>query len=163
VEKFLTLDCFNQVGGMEVATTPARWEDLKRKHGWAQSWGVPGSLIDAEECVRRWPLLDGSQVFGALHTPTDGLAQAAMAVAGRVSTCRTDQGDFPADVVVSCAGFWGREVGAMVGMDVPLLPLAHQYVKTGQVAELVGRNCTDAFSAGKSASNGEEVEASLPI
>jgi dimethylglycine oxidase len=41
---------------------------------------------------------------------------------------------------VSCAGFWGPSIGAMVGMDVPLLPLAHQYVKTGQVAELVGRN-----------------------
>lgn len=176
VEKFLTLDCFLQVGGMEVATTPARWEDLKRKHGWTQSWGVPGSLVDADECVSRWPLLDGSQVFGALHTPTDGLARAAKAVevlaeratargarfvgstkvtdvlqeGGRVTGVRTDQGDFPADVVVSCAGFWGREVGAMVGMDVPLLPLAHQYVKTGRVDELVGRNT-------------EEVEASLPI
>ena len=72
VEKFLELDCFNQVGGMEVATTPARWADLKRKHGWATSWGVPGQLIDAEECVRRWPLLDGSRIFGALYVPTDG-------------------------------------------------------------------------------------------
>ncbi|MEU5266270.1 FAD-dependent oxidoreductase [Amycolatopsis sp. NPDC021455] len=176
VGKFLGLGCFNQVGGMEVATTPARWEDLKRKHGWATSWGVPGSLIDADECVRRWPLLDGSRIFGALHVPTDGLARAAKAVevlisrsaergarfvgstkvtdvlqeGGRVTGVRTDQGDFPADVVVSCAGFWGREIGAMVGMDVPLLPLAHQYAKTGQVAELVGRNT-------------EEVEASLPI
>ncbi|MFI5587485.1 FAD-dependent oxidoreductase [Amycolatopsis sp. NPDC051758] len=176
VSKFLELDCFLQVGGMEVATTPARWEDLKRKHGWATSWGVQGSLINAEECVRRWPLLDGSQVFGALHVPSDGLARAAKAVAvlaeratsrgarfvgstrvtdvlqegGRVTGVRTDQGDFPAEVVVSCAGFWGREIGAMVGMDVPLLPLAHQYVKTGRVDELVGRNT-------------EEVEASLPI
>lgn len=176
VEKLLELDCFLQVGGMEVATTPARWEDLKRKHGWATSWGVEGSLIDAAECVERWPLLDGSRIFGALHVPTDGLARAAKAVevlaaragsrgakfigstrvtdvlqdGGRVTGVRTDQGDFPADVVVSCAGFWGREIGAMVGMDVPLLPLAHQYAKTGQVAELVGRNT-------------EEVEASLPI
>ncbi|WP_410588077.1 GcvT family protein [Amycolatopsis sp. lyj-23] len=176
VEKLLSLDCFLQVGGMEVATTPARWEDLKRKHGWATSWGVPGSLIDADECVRRWPLLDGSRIFGALHVPTDGLARAAKAVEvlasratalgarfigstrvtdvlqerGRVTGVRTDQGDFPADVVVSCAGFWGREIGAMAGMDVPLLPLAHQYAKTGQVAELVGRNT-------------ETVEASLPI
>ncbi|MFB9691013.1 GcvT family protein [Amycolatopsis plumensis] len=176
VSKFLELGCFLQVGGMEVATTPARWEDLKRKHGWATSWGVPGELIDAEECVRRWPLLDGSRIFGALHVPTDGLARAAKAVevlaaragergakflgstrvtdvlqeGGRVTGVRTDEGDFPADVVVSCAGFWGREIGAMAGMDVPLLPLAHQYVKTGQVAELVGRNT-------------EEVEASLPI
>ncbi|MEU0529680.1 GcvT family protein [Amycolatopsis tolypomycina] len=176
VEKLLSLDCFLQVGGMEVATTPARWEDLKRKHGWATSWGVDGRLIDASECAERWPLLDGSRIFGALHVPTDGLARAAKAVevlaaragergarflgstrvtdvlqeGGRVTGVRTDQGDFPADVVVSCAGFWGREIGAMVGMDVPLLPLAHQYVKTGQVAELVGRNT-------------EEVEASLPI
>ncbi|MGW3958233.1 GcvT family protein [Amycolatopsis sp. NPDC005003] len=176
VSKLKELDCFLQVGGMEVATTPARWEDLKRKHGWATSWGVPGSLIDASECVERWPLLDESRIFGALHVPTDGLARAAKAVevlasratsrgarfigatrvtdvlqeGGRVTGVRTDQGDFPADVVVSCAGFWGREIGAMVGMDVPLLPLAHQYVKTGQVAELVGHNT-------------EEVEASLPI
>jgi glycine cleavage system aminomethyltransferase T/glycine/D-amino acid oxidase-like deaminating enzyme len=176
VAKLTELDCFLQVGGMEVATTPARWEDLKRKHGWATSWGVPGQLIDADECVRRWPLLDGSRIFGALHVPTDGLARAAKAVevlasratsrgarfigstkvtdvlqeGGRVTGVRTGQGDFPADVVVSCAGFWGREIGAMVGMDVPLLPLAHQYVKTGQVAELVGRNT-------------EAVEASLPI
>jgi dimethylglycine oxidase len=176
VSKFLELGCFLQVGGMEVATTPARWDDLKRKHGWATSWGVQGSIIDAEECVRRWPLLDGSRVFGALHVPSDGLARAAKAVevlagratargarfvgstrvtdvrqeGGRVTGVRTDQGDFPADVVVSCAGFWGREIGAMVGMDVPLLPLAHQYVKTGRVDELVGRTT-------------EEVEASLPI
>lgn len=176
VEKFLELDCFLQVGGMEVATTPARWDDLKRKHGWATSWGVSGELIDADECVHRWPLLDGSRVFGALHVPSDGLARAAKAVevlaeratarsarfvgstkvtdvlqkGGRVTGVRTDQGDFAADVVVSCAGFWGREIGAMVGMDVALLPLAHQYVKTGRVDELVGRNT-------------EEVEASLPI
>jgi len=176
VEKFLELDCFLQVGGMEVATTPARWEDLKRKHGWATSWGVDGQLVDADECVHRWPLLDGSRIFGALHVPSDGLARAAKAVevlaeragargarfvgstrvtdvlqeGGRVTGVRTDQGDFPADVVVSCAGFWGREIGAMAGVDVPLLPLAHQYAKTGQVAELAGRNT-------------EEVEASLPI
>ena len=53
----------------------------------------------------------------------------------------------PADIVVSCAGFWGPAVGAMVGMDVPLLPLAHQYAKTGQIAELVGRN-DEASEAG---------------
>ncbi|SEO88610.1 GcvT family protein [Amycolatopsis saalfeldensis] len=170
------LPCFNQVGGMEVATTPARWQDLKRKQGWATSWGVEARLIDPAECVERWPLLDGSAVFGALYVPTDGLAKASRAVValarraesrgarfvgstrvtgvrqsgGRVIGVETDQGDFAADIVVSCAGFWGREIGAMVGMDVPLLPLAHQYAKTGQVEELIGRNT-------------EAGEASLPI
>ncbi|WP_026361205.1 GcvT family protein [Amycolatopsis nigrescens] len=181
VEKFSALEvdgapCFNPVGGMEVATTPARWEDLKRKHGWATSWGIGGTLVDSAECLRRYPLLDPEQVLGALYVPTDGLAKASRAVValarraeargarfigstkvtgvqqagGRVTGVETDSGVFAADIVVSCAGFWGREIGAMVGMEVPLLPLAHQYAKTGQLAELVGRNT-------------EESEASLPI
>ena len=54
----------------------------------------------------------------------------------------TPDGTVPADIVVSCAGFWGVEVGAMVGMPVPLLPLAHQYVKTTAVPALAGRNDT---------------------
>ncbi|HKN53453.1 MAG TPA: FAD-dependent oxidoreductase, partial [Amycolatopsis sp.] len=136
VEKFLKLEvaglpCFNQVGGIEVATTPARWEDLKRKQGWATSWGIESALLDVDECARRWPLLDGEQVFGAFHVPTDGLARAARAVValaqratergarfvggtkvtgirqenGRVTGVQTDQGEFDADIVVSCAGF----------------------------------------------------------
>jgi glycine/D-amino acid oxidase-like deaminating enzyme len=57
-----------------------------------------------------------------------------------VTGVRTQDGVIPADVVVSCAGFRGPAVGEMVGMAVPLLPLAHQFVWTGQVPELVGRN-----------------------
>ena len=170
VEKLSGLDldgawCFKQVGGLEVATTPERLADLRRRQGWLTSWGVESRLVDPEECVRLHALLDGDRVLGGLHTPTDGLAKAARAVValarraeargarfrgstrvigieqagGRVTGVRTPDGVIPADVVVSCAGFWGPAIGAMVGMDVPLLPLAHQYVKTGQVAELVGR------------------------
>ncbi|WP_431920158.1 GcvT family protein [Amycolatopsis tucumanensis] len=181
VNKLKSLDvdgawCFNQVGGLEVATTPERLADLHRKQGWATSWGVPGEVVDSEECVRLHPLLDPEQVLGGFHTPTDGLAKAARAVValrrraesrgaefhgsvrvtgishtgGRVTGVRTTAGDFPADIVVSCAGFWGQAIGEMVGMRVPLLPLAHQYVRTGQVADLVGRN-------------DELTEAGLPI
>ena len=46
----------------------------------------------------------------------------------------------PADLVVSCAGFWGVEIGAMVGLSVPLQPLAHQYVKTTPIASIKERN-----------------------
>ncbi len=178
VEKFSGLDldgawCFNQVGGLEVATTPERLTDLQRKHGWATSWGVESRVVDADECVRLHPLLDRDRVLGGFHVPTDGLAKAPRVVAalarraeargarfqgstrvtgiersgGRVTGVRTADGVLPADVVVCCAGFWGQRVGAMVGMPVPLLPLAHQYVKTGQVAELVGRN-DDVTEAG---------------
>jgi glycine cleavage system aminomethyltransferase T/glycine/D-amino acid oxidase-like deaminating enzyme len=184
VEKFLGLGgapgdgnwCFNQVGGLEVATTPERLADLHRKQGWATSWGVPAEVVDVEECARLHPLLDRDRILGGLHTPTDGLAKASRAVtalirraegrgavfhgsvrvtgvaqhAGRVTGVVTDAGEFPADVVVSCAGFWGQQLGAMVGMPVPLLPLAHQYAFTGQVPDLAGRN-------------DDAVEARLPI
>ena len=49
--------------------------------------------------------------------------------------------------MVSCGGFWGPDLGALIGMDVPLLPLAHQYVTTHQLPELVGRN-TESSEAG---------------
>ncbi len=182
VEKLKGLDvdgawCFNQVGGLEVATTPERWTDLQRKLGWTKSWGVAGAeLISPAECVALHPLLDPEKVLGGLHVRTDGLAKAHRAVTalmrratargaefrglqrvvavehahGQVTGVRTAEGTVPADVVVSCAGFWGPEVGELVGMRVPLLPLAHQYVKTGQVPDLVGRNT-------------ELGEASLPI
>ena len=171
VEKFLALEsdglsCFNQVGGLEVATTPARLEELKRKHGYATSWGIEARLIDAAECARLYPLLDPDVVLGGLHIPSDGLALAARATQlliertreagvtylgstpvtgieqadGRVTGVVTPDGTIPADIVVSCAGFWGVEVGAMVGMSIPLLPLAHQYVKTTAVPQLEGRN-----------------------
>ena len=171
VEKFLGLEvdgawCFNQVGGLEVATTAERLADLHRKQGWATARGIPAEVVDVDECVRRHPLIDPERILGGLHTPTDGLAKAARAVTalmrraesrgavfrgstrvtgisqhgGRVTGVQTDHGEVPADVVVSCAGFWGQAIGDMVGMRVPLLPLAHQYVFTGQVPELVGRN-----------------------
>ncbi|KGO73671.1 Glycine cleavage T-protein, N-terminal [Penicillium expansum] len=171
VEKLLSIEkdghkCFNQVGGLEVATTPARLEELKRKHGYASSWGIEARLVSAEECFKIYPHLNNEMVLGGLHIPTDGLALAARAtqlliertseagvrylghtpVTGierdgrRITGVNTPNGIISADIVVSCAGFWGVELGAMVGVDVPLLPLAHQYAKTTTVPALAGRD-----------------------
>ena len=156
------------MGGLEVATTPARLEELKRKHGYATSWGIEARLIDTDECAQLYPLLDPDVILGGLHIPSDGLALAARATQlliertrqagvtylgstpvtgieqadGRVTGVVTPDRTIPADIVVSCAGFWGVEVGAMVGMAIPLLPLAHQYVKTTSVPQLQGRNAS---------------------
>ncbi|WP_243788437.1 FAD-dependent oxidoreductase [Saccharopolyspora gloriosae] len=181
VNKLKSLDvdggwCFNQVGGLEIATTPERLNDLHRKQGWATSWGVTGEILSPEECAKLHPLLDSERVLGGFHTPADGLAKATRAVValgrraesrgarfrgstrviginqhgGRVTGVETDHGEIPADIVVSCAGFWGRAIGEMVGMKVPLLPLAHQYAHTEPLPELAGRN--DA-----------QIEARMPI
>ncbi|WP_310727831.1 FAD-dependent oxidoreductase [Streptomyces sp. N2A] len=158
--------CFNPVGGLELATTPERWADLHRKAGWAASWGVRGELISPRRCKELWPLLDTSMILGGFHTPDDGLARAVLAARaqtarahrrgarfldrhtvtgieqadGRVTGVITDRGTFPATHVVSAAGFWGPVIGRMAGVDVPLLPLAHQYAKTKPLPELAGAN-----------------------
>ncbi|MEO5940178.1 MAG: FAD-dependent oxidoreductase, partial [Candidatus Limnocylindrales bacterium] len=62
---------------------------------------------------------------------------------GRVTAVVTDRGEFPADIVVSCAGIWGPRIGAMVGMATPLQPLAHQYARTIPVPALAAIAASD--------------------
>jgi glycine cleavage system aminomethyltransferase T/glycine/D-amino acid oxidase-like deaminating enzyme len=176
--KFASLDvdgnwCFNQVGGLEVATTEQRLAELHRRQGWATAWGIGATVIDPQECAKLHPLLDADRILGGLYVESDGLAKAARVVValtrraqsrgavfrgstkvtgiehrgGRVTGVATADGVVPADIVVSCGGFWGPDLGALIGMDVPLLPLAHQYAKTNQIPELVGRN-TELSEAG---------------
>ena len=171
VEKFCSLEhpdgwAFNQVGGLEVATTDERWADLHRKAGWAAAWGIEGRLLSPAECAELHPLVDPDRIIGGFHTPKDGLAkalraaeaQAARATArgarfvpntevlgvvdkgGRVTGVRTTNGVIDADIVVCAAGFWGAQLAREVGLVVPLVPMAHQYARTGQLAPLVGRN-----------------------
>jgi glycine/D-amino acid oxidase-like deaminating enzyme len=100
VEKFcsLTLDgqwCFRQVGGLEVATTPERLEDLKRRQGWATSWGIEGRLVDPDECVRLSPLLSDNLVLGGYHVPTDGLAKSVRAGEAQARRATDRRGPLP--------------------------------------------------------------------
>jgi glycine cleavage system aminomethyltransferase T/glycine/D-amino acid oxidase-like deaminating enzyme len=170
VEKFCSLDvdgkpCFLQVGGLEVATTPERVAELRRRHGWITAWGIEARLLSAEECVEQHPLVNPDKVLGGLLVPTDGLAKAVLAVEaqirratergvtflarhevldvqqtdGRVTGVLTDQGEIPADIVVCCAGIWGPKIARMVGMNLPLTPLGHQLAWTGPVPALAGQ------------------------
>ncbi|UPX14789.1 uncharacterized protein EKO05_0005261 [Ascochyta rabiei] len=185
VEKLQALEkdgqnCFNQLGGLEIATTQERLEELKRKHGYAQSWGIEAHMVSPEQCHEKYPGLNKSMILGGLHIPSDGLALAARATQlliestsragvqylehtvvtgieqadGHVTGVTTNKGSVPAGIVVSCAGFWGVEIGAMIGLKVPLLPLGHQYVKTTAVPGLVGRKINKNINA---------MNAELPI
>ena len=71
--------CFRQVGSIEVAATPARWRDLKRKHGLASSWGIPSRLLTPRECVERVPLLGENKIRGGYYVPSDGIAKGVWA------------------------------------------------------------------------------------
>ena len=156
--------CFLQVGGLEVATSPLRATELTRRAGWLAAWGVEHELLDATATAERHPLLDPTVVLGGLYTPTDGIAKAVRAVEaqllrasshgvrvrdhhevvdvlvedGHVIGVRTNHGDVDADIVVCCAGIWGPKIAALVGMTLPLTPLAHQFVWTSAVPTAAG-------------------------
>jgi len=69
------------VGSLEVATTPERLEELKRRQGFARAWDLPAEILSPEEATRRLPLLDRDRILGALHVPNDGLVHAVPAAA----------------------------------------------------------------------------------
>ncbi|MEM6444971.1 MAG: FAD-dependent oxidoreductase [Cyanobacteria bacterium P01_D01_bin.123] len=154
------------VGGIEVAYTEARVQDLKRKLGWAKSWGIEGAcLLTPAEVTAKVPLVDETKVLGGYFVPTDGIAKALRAaealandaiatdaaefyghttvtdievVAGQVRAVVTDKGRIVTGKVLVCAGIWGPRVGRMVGEIIPLTPVQHQYVQTSPIPDLTG-------------------------
>ncbi|MGD1942501.1 MAG: FAD-dependent oxidoreductase [Leptolyngbyaceae cyanobacterium] len=153
-------------GGIEVAYTEARMAELRRKLGWAKSWGVDGAtLLTPAEVKAKVPLMDETKILGGYYVPTDGIAKALRAAAalanhaieagaaefygdttvtdievveGQVKAVITDQGRIETDQVLVCAGIWGPRIGRMVGEIIPLTPVQHQYVKTAPIPELAG-------------------------
>jgi len=153
------------VGGLEVATTPERIEELKRRQGFARSWGLDDTeLLSPEECEERSPLLDPSRVLGGYWVPSDGagngvkiveaLARRSRAAGvrfeggvtvtgfdttgGRIHAVETSTGRIECERVLLCAGLWGPTVGAMAGVPIPLVAVQHQLVWTDPVPELAG-------------------------
>ena len=64
-----------EVGSLEVATTPERLAEMRRRHAYATSWGLESHVITPDEAIRHIPLLDRELLHGALHVPSDGIAR----------------------------------------------------------------------------------------
>ncbi len=147
---------WREVGGVRLASSAERMEETKRLVGMARSFGVPMELISPKEAQDMFPLMDIKGVVGAAYTPNDGSIDPtgltnALAIGaknrgakiltntnveainlknGRVSEVVTDKGTIKTDVVVNASGMWGHEVGKMVGLSLPVIPMAHLYIMT---------------------------------
>jgi len=156
--------CFYPVGSLEVAYTKERWDDLRRRLGFARSWGLRAELLTSEEAKRKIPILDAAKIHGAYYVRDDGLAKAVRAAEamtrqaqahgatfqahtpvlgievanGRVRAVVTSEGRIPTEQVLVCAGIWGPRVGRMAGVSIPLTPCQHLYARTAPLAELAG-------------------------
>jgi len=147
---------WREVGGLRLASSAERMEEIKRLVGMAGSFGVPMELITPKEAYDLFPLISLDGVVGAAYTPNDGvidptgLTNALAAGAkqrgarifqdtnvvsielkdGRVHEVVTDKGSLQTEIVVNAAGQWGGEVGKMVGLNLPVVPMAHLYAIT---------------------------------
>jgi 4-methylaminobutanoate oxidase (formaldehyde-forming) len=147
---------WTECGGIRLASSEERMEELRRQAGWAKTFGLPLELISAQEAQELFPLMSTEGVLGAAWLPTDGYidpSQLTYALAdgarrggcriftetrvtgidvrdGRVRGVRTERGDVAAEVVVDAGGMFAAEIARLAGVRVPLLPMSHQYLVT---------------------------------
>jgi glycine cleavage system aminomethyltransferase T/glycine/D-amino acid oxidase-like deaminating enzyme len=160
VRQYRALGVFTESGGVEVARTPERLEELKRRLASARAWGEPAELLTPAEVQQRVPFLDAKIILGGFYCSGVGVvdslragtlmreqarAQGALAVVpnteilgidverGRVRGVRTSRGTVRADVVAICCGVWSPRVARMAGASIPLTPAVHQMIDVGPV------------------------------
>ncbi len=147
---------FNKVGSIRLASSDARWDELKRNAAAAKTTGLDVELIGPDEIKQKFPLVDLNGVRGATWIASDGyvdpysltMAYAKGARAGgvkivegvtvtgfrqqngRITHVLTDQGEVACETVVNAAGLWARHVGEMAGIELPVTVLEHQYLVT---------------------------------
>ena len=150
---------FRQNGGIGIAADAEKFEEIKRLVSTGKGWGLDIHLVTPQEIKNLWPLINEEDLYGGFYTPTEGqvspvdctnaYARAAKTAGaqifegvkvtaiqkngGKVTGVSTDQGDIQADFVVNCGGMWGRELGKMAGVNVPLHACEHFYVHTDKI------------------------------
>ena len=155
--------CAKNVGSLEVAWTPERLQDLKRKAGYGMSWGIEAHVISPGEAREFIPMLS-ERILGALYVPSDIQTKAtrpAEAMAreaerngavfyggvkvtgfgiegGRITAVQTSHGDIKTELAVAAAGIWAPKVGGYAGVPIPLSPMEHLYAVTTPVEGLAG-------------------------
>ena len=147
-------------GGLEVARTEARMEELRRRMGSAHNWGVEARLVTPAEIKELVPFINEEILLGGCYFPTvsavDSLragtlfrerAQALGALQvmastevvgietehGRVTGVVTDKGRIEAEYVVIACGVWSPRIAGMAGATIPLTPAVHQMIDVGPI------------------------------
>jgi len=147
---------WHEVGSLRLASSQERMEELARQAGWAKTFGLPLELVSPEEAQRLFPPLSTDEVLGAAYLPTDGYidpSQLTLALAegarrrgaqiltntrvtaipverGGVTGVVTDKGEIETEVVVDAGGIFAGEIGRLAGVNVPVVPMAHEYLIT---------------------------------
>ncbi len=145
---------WREVGSLRLASSEERLEEITRQAGWAKTFGLPLELVSAAEAQALFPPMSTEGVLGAAYLPSDGYidpSQLTLALAegarrrgaevststrvtgitverGEVTGVETEQGTIETDVVINAGGMFAGEIGALAGVNVPVIPMAHEYL-----------------------------------
>jgi dimethylglycine dehydrogenase len=154
-----------QVGNIRLATNNDRMDEYRQYASVARTIGVNVEFLTPEEVLDIWPLAVKDDLVGAIRHPDDGyiqpadltqaLAKGARAGGGKIYRqttvlgieqmpndewrIRTDKGDITCEHVVSATGSFARRTGAMIGIDIPVVPVEHQFIVTEPHTGIVSR------------------------
>ena len=157
---------FSQVSNIRLAMNRDRMDEYHQYAGVARTIGIEVKFLTPQDVLDIWPLCNIEGLVGALQHPGDGYIQPAdvtqaMAIGARNLGAeinrqvtaegftqkpngewqvRTDKGDITCEHVVSATGNYARRTGAMVGLDIPVIPVEHQYIVTEPHPEIVKRH-----------------------
>jgi dimethylglycine dehydrogenase len=155
----------SQVTNIRLATTKDRMDEYHYYAGVARTIGVDVNFLTPDQVKDIWPLANMDGVIGAIQHPDDGYIQPADLTQALAKGARqrgatiyrnttvtgitqqpngewlvsTDQGDIACEHVISCSGNFARQTGAMVGLDIPVIPVEHQYLVTEQHPAIMAR------------------------
>ena len=155
-----------QVGNIRLATNEDRMDEYRQYASVAQTIGVNVEFLTPEEVQALWPLAITDGLVGAIRHPDDGyiqpadltqaLARGARDGGGKIYRnttvtgieqkpsgewlVKTDKGDITCEHVVSATGSFARQTGRMVGLDIPVIPVEHQFIVTEKHPDIVSRH-----------------------
>ena len=156
---------FSVVSNIRLASTEDRMDEYRYYAGVAQTVGVEVNFLTPEQVKDAWPMCNTEGLIGAIQHPDDGYIQPADLTQALAKGARsrgaeiyrntavldleqqsddswivkTDKGDIHCEHVVACTGNFARKTGEMVGLDIPVIPVEHQYIVTDPHPEILKR------------------------
>ena len=173
VSQYEELGVLTVPGGIEVARTEERMEELRRRMASAKSWGVDDvALVTPAEVKALVPFIDESVIVGGFYSKGVGVVDSLRAgtlmreeaqevgalkvsantevldietEGGRVKRVRTTRGDIDTEIVVVACGVWSPRLARMAGASIPLTPAVHQMIDIGPVPHFAGAQSAIEF------------------
>jgi glycine cleavage system aminomethyltransferase T/glycine/D-amino acid oxidase-like deaminating enzyme len=145
-----------ECGGIRLACTPERVQELKRQVAWATTFGLSLEEISPKKAQELFPLMSTENVLAATYLSTDGYLDPSLLCHSLAKECKrmgakillhtrltaintrnnqvisvsTDKGEIKTETVVAACGLYTAEVGRMLNVHVPIIPMSHQYLVT---------------------------------